>query len=255
MSSDKGTPNHAKIWGTAVVAGWVARFIFVSIFFRVMPYEVMDMLIPYWTAISWLLLFAFIGGIGAILMAKGVFHEGGAPASSFSPGASAASSGGANLVMTGDGAADGVYPVEMALNRRHCKGDLYLLPDRLMFVSYVDQSIFKANAGQAGGSQGGLIGALIGGLIAHSGAGKRAETEAANRAAADAMPVNDRAKLNEFSWSFTPNEIELVKASIWKGSFIKAGGKKHLFHQAIIPDEAKAALQSWCAANGVAAEL
>lgn len=255
MSSDKGTPNHAKIWGTAVVAGWVARFIFVSIFFRVMPYEVMDMLIPYWTVISWLLLFAFIGGIGAILMAKGVFHEGGAPASSFSPGASPASGGGANLVMTGDGGADGVYPVEMVQKRRVSTGDLYVLPDRLMFVSYVDQSIIKANAGRAGGSQGGLIGALIGGLIAHSGAGKRAETEAATRAAAAAMPVNERGGINEFSWTLLPHEIELVKASVWKGAFIKAGGTKYIFNNAIIPDEAKAALQSWCAANGVAAEL
>lgn len=259
MADQEGTPNHLKIWPVAFIAAWIARFVFVSIFFRVVPYDVIDAIFQFWPIIHWGLLFAFAGGIGFFLMKQPAFREGGSPASSFSPGAStAAFTGGSNVVMTGDGAmssGDGIYPVEMALQRRHCKGDLYVLPDRIMFVSYVDQSIFKANAGSAGGSQGGLIGALIGGLIAHSGAGKRAETEAANRAAADAMPVTDRAKLNAFCWSFTPNEIEVVKASIWKGSFVKAGGKKYLFHQAIIPDAAKAALADWCATNGVDAEL
>ena len=251
MTSSKGTPNHAKIWGTALVGAWVARFIFSFIFFRAMPYSVIDSVIPYWTIISWLLLFGFMGGIGAILMAKGVFHEGGdAVPTGADPAVGVV---GGNMVLTGDGEGDGVFPVEMALNRRHCAGDLYVLPDRLMFVSYVDQSIFKANAGSASG--GGLIGALIGGLIAHTGAGKRAETAAATRAAADALPVEQRATLNAFCWSFAPGEIELIKASIWKGSFVKAGGTKYLFHQAIIPDAAKAALQSWASANGVAAEL
>ena len=250
MTESKGTPNHAKIWGTALLGAWVARFIFSFIFFKVVPYEVIESIIGYWTVIHWLLLFGFMGAIGAVLMAKGIFHEGGT-----ATGASAAVSSG-GVVLTGDGAGtDGVFPVEMALKRRHCVGDLYINPERLMFVCFRDQSIFVANAGNAGSTQFGLLGALIGAILGSIGSGKRAEALEAGRAAAAAVPEDQRASLSEFSWTLRPNEAEEIKSSIWKGSFIKAGGIKYLFHQAIIPDGAKAALKDWASANGVTADL
>jgi hypothetical protein len=77
MSSDQGAPDYAKIWGAAIVGGWVALSIFAFVLNRFVPYHLQDQVTPHWPVIRWLLLFVFVGGIGAILTTKGVFHEGG----------------------------------------------------------------------------------------------------------------------------------------------------------------------------------
>jgi hypothetical protein len=253
-----GTPNHLKIWGLALLLAFPAKYVvwwLLWFVLRYLPVSVLDILFMVPFLFSFLVFAGTAAAIAAILYSRGVFHDapaGGARPAAQSFGGGAAPSGG--LVMTGDGGTTEAMAAEIVQGRRHCTGELYLSDGRLAFVCLLDQSIVKANAGRAVGQQFGLLGALIGALVSSAGSKKRDAILEEARAAAAAVDLEQRLTLSEFSFSLAPDEIELVKSSVWKGSFIKANGTKYVFNQGVMSDEVKIALLDWCGHNNVATE-
>jgi len=254
-----GTPNHLKIWGLALLLAFPAKYVvwwLLWFVLRYLPVSVLDILfmVPY--LFSLLVYGGTAAAIAGILYSQGVFFD--APAVGARPGGQSFGAGtapaGGGLVMTGDGGTTQALAAEIVQGRRHCTGELYLSDGRLAFVSLLDQSIVKANAGRAVGQQFGLLGALIGALVSSAGSKKRDAILEEARAAAAAVALDKRLTLSQFSFSLAPNDIELVKSSVWKGSFIKANGTKYVFNQGIMSDEVKIALLEWCGHHNVAAE-
>jgi len=253
--NQEGTANHAKIWGLAFVLAIPAAFLFrfvINFAFRMLPHDLVTVIFGYWFIIRWVIFGGLMAAIAGILYAQGAFRSGGTVPTSVSLAGAPPGDGLRGLVGAEGGSA--VFPVEMIVDRRHCVGDLYVQSAGLMFVSMRDQNIFKANTGRAVGSQFGLLGVLVGAAFSSVGSGKREEEIAAARATVDALPEDRRASLSPFSFSIAPNEIHLVKASGWKGTFIETASKKYMFHQAMMPAEVKAELQQWCALHSVASE-
>lgn len=244
-----------KIWGVALLVAFFGRYIvwwMLGFILYRLPEGVLNILfaVPY--LLTAIIFFGLAAAVAAILYSQGVFREGVAASRSAS-GARPLGGGAGSITLTGDGGTTEALLAEIISNKRHCTGDLYLGEGLLTFICLKDQSIVSANAGRAVGQQFGLIGALIGALVSNAGKGKRDAEILAAREEAAAVDLAQRINLSDFSFSLTPNDIDLVKDSAWKGAFIEAHGVKYVFNQGM-PADIKAALQQWCVHHEVANE-
>ncbi len=134
--------------------------------------------------------------------------------------------------------------------RRACTGDLILADRRLYFVCYRDVSVAKAGAGKAVAKQFGLLGVLIHTLASRGGKKNRDQEVEQARAEFSGLSLDDQVSRNEYSFSFTPEQIELISKSSWTGNKIQAGGTSYIIAQ--IDEKAFWDLKSWCENLGIA---
>jgi hypothetical protein len=115
--------------------------------------------------------------------------------------------------------------VVLWVDKRKCWGDLYLTPEALYFVCYVDQ---------------GPLGKATPALVAR----------APVRASLLGRPLEEAVALHQHSRRFAISDVKEFKKAFWSGQTFTAGGTTYRFEQGPGGKE-RDRLRAWCGEHGI----